>query len=99
MSANNSRLVSDLAIPPGEVLAEEIAERGISPAELASSMGVIAQVLDAIITGEAAVTDEIARKLNQALGIEASYWMNLEADYQMTLARECSRAAMSEQER
>lgn len=81
MSVNDPRPVSDLAIPPGEVLAEEIAVRGISPAELAGLLGVTAPALDTIITGEAAVADEIAAKLHEALGIEASYWMNLEADY------------------
>ena len=73
MSTNNSRPVSDLAIPPGEVLAEEIAVRGICPVELAGLLGVTAQALDAIITGKAALTDEIATKLHEALGIEADY--------------------------
>ncbi len=81
MSTNRPRPLSDLAIPPGEVLAEEITARGISSVELAVRLGVPAATLDDIITGEAAVTDEIATMLFQVLGIEADYWINLEADY------------------
>ena len=85
MSTNSPRPVSDLAIPPGEVLAEEIAARGMSQVELAARLGVPAATLEMIIRGESAVTDEIAAKLFQVLGIEASYWINLETDY-----RRCS---------
>ena len=81
MSTNSPRPVSDLAIPPGEVLAEEIAARGISQMQLASLLGLPAPVLDDVITGKAAVTHEIATMLFQVLGIEASYWINLEAGY------------------
>ena len=81
MSMNSPRPVSDLAIPPGEVLAEEIAARGISQMQLASLLGLPAPVLDDVITGKAPVTHEIATKLSEVLGIEASYWINLEADY------------------
>ena len=81
MSTNSPRPVSDLAIPPCEVLAEEIAARGISQMQLASLLGLPAPVLDDVITGEAAVTHEIATKLHQVLGIEADYWICLENDY------------------
>lgn len=85
MPTNSPRPVSDLAIPPGEVLAEEIAARGMSPVELAARLGMPASTLDTIIRGEAAVTDAIAAKLSQVLGIEASYWIILEADYRTTI--------------
>ena len=81
MSTNSPRPVSDLAIPPGEVLAEDIAARGISQMQLASLLGLPASMLGDVITGKAAVTHEIATKLSDVLGIEASYWINLEAGY------------------
>ena len=81
MSTNRPRPVSDLAIPPGEVLAEEIAVRGISQAEFGSLLGMSALEFQDLIRGDAAVTIEIATKLFQLLGIEASYWMTLEASY------------------
>ena len=81
MSTNSPRPVSDLAIPPGEMLAEEIAARGMLQVELATRLGMPAAMLDTIIRGESAVTDEIAAKLSLVLGIEALYWINLEADY------------------
>ena len=84
MSANNSRLVSDLAIPPGEVLAEEIEVRGISQADFGSRLGLSAPEFRDLIRGDAAVTIEIATQLSQLLGIEATFWMNLEADYRQS---------------
>ena len=81
MSTNRPRPVSDLAIPPGEVLAEEIEARGISQADFGSLLGLSALEFQDLIRGDAAVTTEIATKLFQLLGIEASYWMTLEASY------------------
>ena len=98
MTTRVQRVYSDLPIPPGEILLEEIEARGMTQRELAARLGRPPQVVNEIIRGKKAITPDTAIGLCQVLGIEASYWMNLEADYQMTLARERSRAAMSEQE-
>ena len=98
MTTKGQREYSDLPIPPGEILAEEIEVRGMTQRELAARLGRPPQVVNEIIRGKKAITPDTAIGLSQVLGIEASYWMNLEADYQMTLARERSRASMSEQE-
>ena len=98
MTTKGERVYSDLPIPPGEILAEEIEARGMTQRELAARLGRPPQVINEIIRGKKAITPDTAIGLCQVLGIEASYWMNLEADYQMTLARERSRATMSEQE-
>ena len=98
MTTKGERVYSYLPIPPGEILAEEIEVRGMTQRELAARLGRPPQVVNEIIRGKKAITPDTAIGLSQVLGIEASYWMNLEADYQMTLARERSRAAMSDQE-
>ena len=92
MATNSQRVWSDLPIPPGEVLAEELEERGITQKELAKLMGRPAQAINEIIRAKKAVTAETALGLERALGIDASFWMNLETTYRLTLARNKEKA-------
>ena len=85
MTTKSARLFSDLAIPPGEVLAEELEIRGMTQEELADNMGCSPQVVNEIVRAERAITPEIAAGLGKALGIEAQFWTNFEEHYRMTL--------------
>ena len=78
---------SDLAIPPGELLAEEIAARGMSQRELALAMGRSSQAVSAILRGVKAIDARTAIDLERALGIAAGFWLRLEAQYRLALAR------------
>ena len=78
---------SDLAIPPGETLADEITARGMSQTELAARLGRPVQVVNEIIHGKKAITDNTALALERVLGIPAAFWVNLEQNYRMTRAR------------
>ena len=98
MTTSASRVYSDLAIPPGEVLAEELEARGMTQRELAARLGRPPQVINEIVRGKKAITPDTAIGLCKVLGIEASFWINLETDYQMTLARERNRKAQAAEE-
>ncbi len=87
MKCSDQHILPDLPIPPGEVLAEELEERGMTRKDLATRMGRPAQAINEIVRGKKAVTPETALGLEQALGIDASFWMNLETTYWLTLAR------------
>jgi HTH-type transcriptional regulator / antitoxin HigA len=77
----------DVAIPPGEYLAEEIEARGISQKELAKRMGRPINAINEIINGKKAITAETALQLEKVmLEIPARFWLNLETDYQLTKA-------------
>ena len=78
---------SDLAIPPGETLSDEIAARGMSQTELAARLGRPVQVVDEIMHGKKAITNQFAIGLEKVLGIPAAFWVNLEQNYRMTKAR------------
>ena len=80
-------LNSDVAIPPGETLSDEIASRGMSQTELAARLGRPVQVVDEIMHGKKAITDQFAIGLEKVLGIPAVFWVNLEQNYRMTKAR------------
>lgn len=95
MTINNQRLFSDLPIPPGENLAEELEARDMTMQQLAGALGVAEEFVAEIIRGERAITDEIASELEKALGIRAGFWTGLEANYQDTLERLRNREALA----
>ena len=74
-------LLSDMPIPPGEILEEELEARGMTRRELATRTAADPRTIDAIISGEKAIDTETAVELANALGIGAHYWLGLEADY------------------
>ena len=77
----------DIAIHPGEYLAEEIEARGISQKELARRMGRPLNAINEIINGKKAITAETALQLEEVMPeIPARFWLNLETDYQLTRA-------------
>src|SRR3989304_4238399 len=83
----------DIAIPPGEYLAEEIEARGISQKELAKRMGRPVNAINEIVNGKKAITAETALQLEAAMPeIPARFWLNLETDYQLTKALATRRA-------
>ena len=85
--ATREKIYSDLAIPPGVMLAEEIEARGMSQRELAERTDRPEQAISEIINGKKAITAETALQLEKVLGVSSAFWTNLEARYQETLAR------------
>ncbi|HEY4266947.1 MAG TPA: helix-turn-helix domain-containing protein [Galbitalea sp.] len=84
----------DWIVPPGEVLAEALAERGMTQAELARRMARPLKTISEIATGKAALTAETAIQLERTLGISASLWSGLEARYREGLARRKAEAEL-----
>lgn len=74
-------------IVPGEYLRQELAARQMSQTELARRMGRPGQVVNEIVNGKKALTQETALELERVLDTPASVWVNLEARYQLAIAR------------
>ena len=87
MTTSSQELFSNLAIPPGETLDEELEYRDLRPRELAAMLQLSDEVMVGLFTGEHPITPEIAAGLEEALGISAQIWLNPEAHYRETLAR------------
>ena len=86
----------DVAIPPGEYLAEEIEARSISQKELAKRMGRPLNAINEIINGKKSITAETALQLEEVIPeIPARFWLNMETDYQLTRALENKRTKAS----
>jgi addiction module HigA family antidote len=75
-------------IHPGEILADELQEIGISAAELARIIAVPANRVSQIIAGKRAITADTALRLAQYFGTSADFWLNLQKTYELDLARQ-----------
>ena len=84
-STSSHRTWSDLPVSPGSILKEQIEHRSISDKELASLMGQPVKVLNDIILGKEEITHTTATEIQEALGISAQFWLNLETAYRRML--------------
>ena len=74
-------LSREYIIHPGETLQEILEDREMSQRELAIRTGVTEKHISTVIHGQKAISSAFAKKLEYALGIEASFWMNLQTNY------------------
>ena len=75
------------AIHPGEHLAEELKELGMSAAELARQLDVPTNRVTEILNGRRAITGDTALRLAHFLGTTAEFWLNLQSLYEIRVAR------------
>ena len=75
-------------IHPGEHLAEELKELGISAAELSRQIDVPVNRVTAIINGQRGVTADTALRLGHWFGTSPEFWLNLQKLYELRLARQ-----------
>jgi antitoxin HigA-1 len=76
------------AIHPGEHLAEELKELGMSAAELARKLGVPTNRVTGILNGQRAITGDTALRLAHFFGTSGEFWLNLQSLYELRLAQQ-----------
>ncbi len=76
--------VSDLAIPPGEMLKEELISRQMSWLTLANQMGVPLHVVEGVLHGKP-ISDHFAAQLERVLGISGEMWLKLDKRYRKAI--------------
>jgi len=81
------RFTPDVAIPPGETIAEILQERGIPQTDFALMLGRTEKNVSQLVNGKAPVSPELAIDLERVLGVPAAAWNNLESTYRDLLAR------------
>ncbi len=96
-SGASSDVWSDRAIHPGIYLAEEIEAHGLTQTELARRMERPVQVINEIIRGRKAISEETALGLERVLGSPARVWLNLQSRFVLTRARIQENQALEEQ--
>jgi antitoxin HigA-1 len=76
-------------IHPGEILAEEfLRPMGISNTRLASDIDVPNSRISEIIHGKRPITVDTALRLGVYFNMEARFWLNLQADYDVRCAKQ-----------
>lgn len=73
-------------IHPGEILADELAELGVTPTELARQIKVPPNRLSQIIQGKRSITGDTALRLGHWFGSSPQFWLNLQAAYDIRVA-------------
>ena len=86
MTASKKRPV--YPIHPGTILGDELTELSMNAAELARELHVPSNRLYQLIAGKRAMTADTALRLEQWLGVEAAFWMNLQKTYELDCAAE-----------
>jgi addiction module HigA family antidote len=79
--------VAIIPIHPGEHLAEELKELGMSAAELARQLNVPTNRVTEILNGRRAITGDTALRLAHFFGTTAEFWLNLQSLYEIRLAQ------------
>jgi addiction module HigA family antidote len=76
------------AIHPGEHLAEQLKELGMSAAELGRKIRVPTNRITAILNGKRAVTGDTALRLAHFFGTSPQFWLNLQTLYDLRIAEQ-----------
>ncbi|MEX5217237.1 MAG: HigA family addiction module antitoxin [Nitrospiraceae bacterium] len=76
-----------MPIHPGQHLAEELKELGISAAEFARQINVPTNRITQIIKGQRAISGDTALRLAHFFGTSAEFWINLQGLYEVRQAR------------
>lgn len=74
------------AIHPGEILADELKELGITPTELSRQIAVPPNRVSQIIRGKRGITGDTALRLGHWFKTSAEFWLNLQTAYDLRVA-------------
>ena len=75
-------------VTPGEVLKEEfLVEYGLSQNRLAKAIGISPNRLTGIVNNRRRITADTALRLGLYFGNSPEFWMNLQAHYDLKVAR------------
>ena len=84
---NNKELTPFVATHPGEMIRDELKERGMTQKQLAETTGIKRSVLSETVNGKRSVSLNMAVALEKALGIPADIWMNMQTQYDLDTAK------------
>ena len=84
---NKKEIIPFVATHPGEMIKDELKERGMTQKQLALETGIKPSVLSETINGKRSVSLNVAVALEKALGIPADIWMNMQTQYDLDTAK------------
>ena len=87
MESQKNQYRPDYAVPPGWVLEERLDAHGMTHAEFARRCDRSPKLISEIIAGKAPIVPETAFQFELVLGVDASIWLGIEADYRLYMIR------------
>lgn len=94
-----SGLSLDMIPKPGETLKELLVEKNMTQKELAIRLGITEKTITGIIRGSEPISEATAIKLEVIFGISASFWNNLQANYNILIERQKMLNSVTEEEK
>ena len=85
MKRKQNSFLPNYAIPPGETLRETLNALDMTQAELGKRTEKSCKFIKEIVSGKTAISPEMGFKLHQVLKVRASFWINLEKNYQKSI--------------
>ena len=79
--------MAGIAVHPGEHLAEELRELGMSASEFARQLAVPTNRITAILNGRRAISGDTALRLGHFFGMNPEFWLNLQSLYELRVAQ------------
>jgi addiction module HigA family antidote len=87
IGADGKEIRTDVLLHPGEVLEMELAARGLTKSSFAMSIKMYPSHMSDILKGKRNISEEIALRIENALGISAEFWMRLQVEYNISVLR------------
>lgn len=87
LGKNGKEIENEIILHPGEVLGEELEAREISQKDFAELIDMRPPHLNELIKGKRHISAMVALKLEKQLGVSASFWLRLQMDYDLKIAR------------
>lgn len=81
-------------IHPGKILAEDLADLGISMNELGRALRVPVNRISEIAGGKRGISADTALRLARYFGTSAQYWLNLQSRYDLQITEDAAGAAI-----
>ena len=75
-----------VAIPPGETVSDLLEYHNISRTAFGKKIGMNEYQVKNLLKGNMKITPELAEKLNETIGGDTQFWLNLEAIFRKDVA-------------
>ncbi|MDB5286423.1 MAG: yddM [Mucilaginibacter sp.] len=85
---HNGNEIEIEAFHPGEFLLEEIETREILKKDIAKSLEILPNHLSEIFSGKRNISARLAVRLEKILGISSHYWLGLQMEYDLFVAKQ-----------
>jgi antitoxin HigA-1 len=85
-----------IAVHPGQVLRDMLAEVGVSQSALARHLGLDQAKINIICNGKRGITADMAYRLGKAFKTGPAFWINLEKNWELSQSEESDYAKIAE---